>query len=181
MAYEDDFLFGSARPMHDYLVKEGHDSRLLEFAAIGRKHNSPYNHYDWVTGCLGIVDVCTSACETSFTTCVSGKTTVGTAAQTAFAECIDSASFSSLSGCATKNGQCAPNLSMLRLSEDPKTVILAEENFGGYKADSSYSQPPTSKCSALGKVADFRTGDASQMKPTIGLLFILALCIGGFH
>ena len=70
MAYEDDFLFPTARPMYDRLALEGHDATLLSFPNVGRGHSSPLQEWEWVVSCLEISEACTSACSDALVGCM---------------------------------------------------------------------------------------------------------------
>ena len=73
MAYEDDFLFPTARPMYDRLVLEGHDATLLSFPDIGRGHASPLQEWAWIVSCLGISPMCNVACSTAVLNCMTDE------------------------------------------------------------------------------------------------------------
>ena len=134
--------------MYKALVDEGHDARLFTFTAdpangIRGGHQDAKNKYSWVNGCLGISPACSSECESSFASCVQGKTVRGvTKTWMVFRECEEINH--SLSGCAAG---CAPTLEMLKLSEVPSTILLSDDNFGA-RSDSATSrvQPSSSKC-----------------------------------
>jgi len=124
--YTNDFLCGTDYYMANALVEEGHDARLLSFSPsdeVNGGHKSPNNLHDWMVGCLGIVDSCSSACEDNFTKCVtdSNKST----GLEKFKNCLSN--IGDLEGCEEK--PCALTLEMLRLSEDP-VVSLSQGKFG---------------------------------------------------
>ncbi len=125
MAYTDDGIAcGTDKYMFDAMVREGNDARLLSFApATGVRggHDDPENAWAWVSGCLGLAEACSSACEASFATCAGS-----TVSPTRFAECETDLKAGTLSGCTVG---CAPTLAMLQKSETP-VVTLSEGKFG---------------------------------------------------
>ncbi|MEE2755509.1 MAG: hypothetical protein VYA30_02555 [Myxococcota bacterium] len=70
MAYEDDSLFPTARPMYTRLVREGHHATLLSFPDVGRGHSEALQDMDWTVSCLGIVDQCSVRCEQNLVACM---------------------------------------------------------------------------------------------------------------
>jgi hypothetical protein len=117
MAYEDDFLFGTAEPMYELMTAEGHDATLLQFADIGRGHAGPLNGWAWKVGCLGLTDACAPECSTAFAGCFADRTPREPMQKAqAYAQCFDRGRYTGLDGCVA---QCAPTPEMLRLVESP--------------------------------------------------------------
>jgi hypothetical protein len=58
--------------MFNAMVAEGHDARMLSFTPTNGLggHRNPANEFAWIVGCLGIVESCSSQCETSFLGCI---------------------------------------------------------------------------------------------------------------
>ena len=70
MAYEDDFLFPTARPMFTRLLAEGHDATLLSFPEIGRGHSGPLQEWEWIISCLNVTAECSDTCSDAFVDCM---------------------------------------------------------------------------------------------------------------
>lgn len=113
MAYRDDFLFDTAAPMAERMIREGHEADLLHFADIGRGHSNPLNPWDWMVGCMGVTAPCSAACAERVVECVDGESPEARSA--AFDRCVAG----EIDTCAEG---CAPTLSMLRTIEQPCLV-----------------------------------------------------------
>jgi hypothetical protein len=99
------------------------------------------NLYHWQVGCMGITEPCSSECENEFIDCVeSGDISTALERTKTFEDCIDTDSFSKLSGCTE---ECAPTLAMMSTSEAP--TYAANSNWGA-GVDSAEDQPNTSIC-----------------------------------
>jgi len=122
----DDIACGGDYYQYEAMTTEGNDARMLSFApntgGSNGGHDFPENGFDWVVGCLGIVDSCNATCETSFLACVGGN--VGSEN---FRRCRER--MGTLDGCGIGN-ICAPTLEMMRQSEVPEVVNLSEGRFG---------------------------------------------------
>ena len=70
MAYEDDILFATARPMFTRLGDEGHDATLLSFPDVGRGHANPLQAWAWMVSCLDITPPCDAACSGALVACM---------------------------------------------------------------------------------------------------------------
>ena len=160
MSYTNDFLVWSGPPMYDALVAEGHDARLLTFSpnegqSIPGGHTETQNHPDWVVGCLGITPVCSASCAISFGECVGLSSKSEDTMK--FADCIGSASFSTLTGC---TAGCAPTQAMLESSEMPATTLSAGR-FGSDASTGPATRTGTSKC-----VHTSTTGESTAALPS---------------
>ena len=74
-----------------------------------------------MVGCLGIVDSCNGACESSFLNCAT------TTSPDEFERCEDLLKNGNLSGCQIG---CAPTLEMMKKSENPNVINLSQGKFG---------------------------------------------------
>ena len=116
MAYEDDFLFETVGPMAELMSMEGHSPTLLQFPAIGREHTVSLIHWDWLVGCMGVVESCSAACSASMVACIEDRAgETPEARESHYMDCMAS----DLDGCSSS---CAPTLEMLRLVERPCLV-----------------------------------------------------------
>ncbi|MAI78289.1 MAG: hypothetical protein CL917_05065 [Deltaproteobacteria bacterium] len=116
MAYEDDSLVETTAPMANLMTTEGHDATLLHFPDIGRGHTEPLMSWDWIVGCMGVVESCSPACSAAVTTCVEDM--AGSTPQTReddYFACTNAEPADCAAG-------CAPTLDMLRLVERPCVV-----------------------------------------------------------
>jgi len=155
--YNNDFISvsredpaaSSATYMYSKLKKEGHDGRLLRFAAsddgtVPGGHQNPVNKAYWQVGCLGITPSCSTECESSFLQCVEEGDTITADSRTeTFAACMELPYFSEeLYGC---TASCAPTLEMLKASEEPIEIELSRENFGAVDTE-NIPRPTESMC-----------------------------------
>lgn len=113
--------------MYDAMVAEKNDARMISFTpnsgGSNGGHDEPRNGFDWIVGCLGIVESCTPQCEASFADCVGGKSS-----SNKFRSCREK--LNQLKGCSVGKTLCAPTLGMLRKSEVPGVVNLSQRMFG---------------------------------------------------
>ena len=116
MAYQDDFLFETTAPMAELMSVEGHTATLLQFPAIGREHSQSLIHWDWLVGCMGVVEACSSTCADAMVACMD---TAGSDSAVERESDHMSCLASELVGC---DAGCAPTLEMLRLVERPCVV-----------------------------------------------------------
>uniref|UniRef100_A0A7S3QEQ0 Uncharacterized protein n=1 Tax=Chaetoceros debilis TaxID=122233 RepID=A0A7S3QEQ0_9STRA len=123
----DEIACGGDYYQYDAMTTEGNDARMLSFApntgGNNGGHEFPENGFDWLVGCLGIVDSCNTTCETSFLACMGGN--VGSEK---FRSCRER--MGTLNGCSMGNSICAPTLNMMRQSEVPEVVNLSQGRFG---------------------------------------------------
>ncbi len=120
----DNIACGSDFYAYEAMVEEGNDARMLSFAhtdTLGG-HRNPENQNSWIVGCLGIVDSCSDACESSFLTCMGGVT-----GGDEFEACETQLKNGNLSNCEVG---CAPTLEMLKTSQTPSVINLSEGKFG---------------------------------------------------
>jgi len=117
----DGIACGSDWYMYEAMVAENNDARLLSFSPTvnNGNHRNPENPYDWMVGCLGIVDSCGAACEADFLACADTDT---------YDACFKSMADGGLSGCDAAT-PCAPTLAMLNTSEEP-VATLSRGKFG---------------------------------------------------
>jgi len=164
MSYTNDRIgCGGDWYMYEAMVAEGNDARLLSFSpsdGIDGGHKGPQNQYDWIVGCLGIVESCAKECEDSFISCKEGGESYTT--------CFNNMKIGNLADCAAP---CAPTLEMLKMSEDP-VVTLSQGNFGTQVGlDSPGGNPaPKPECSTpFGKFSEVGytkcTGVATPLGP----------------
>jgi len=116
----DNIACGSDWYMYNAMVAEGNDARLLSFSpssGINGGHNNPQNKYDWMVGCLGIVDSCTTDCEDRFLDCAKSGS---------FNECAEDMENGDWNDCTPG---CAYTLQMLTKSETP-VATLSQGKFG---------------------------------------------------
>jgi len=154
----DDIACGGDYYQYEAMTTEGNDARMLSFApntgGTEGGHEEPANGYDWVVGCLGIVDSCNNVCETSFVACVGGS--VG---EEKFRSCRER--MGTLNGCGVGK-ICAPTLKMLRLSEVPQVVNLSEGKFGTSTGVAGTGMGPQKPNCVFGP---FDQGNESMCKP----------------
>jgi len=118
----DKIACGTDWYMFNAMVAEGHDARMLSFAPTNGLggHRNPANEFAWIVGCLGIVESCSSQCETSFLGCIESSE------PDEFERCENELKEEQLNHC---TAGCAPTLEMLKMSERP-VVSLSEGKFG---------------------------------------------------
>lgn len=143
--YTNDSLCGSDHNMYEAATSEGHDARLFSFSKNATQnvqggHKAPENEWAWKAGCLGLSTTCTSACETSFNTCITDST--ATKDPEKFEKCEVKLHKGELNDC--KAG-CSPSLAMLQKSESP-VVSLSKGKFGTASGLATVSSAPAPKC-----------------------------------
>ena len=117
-AYTDDFLFETVPPMAREMAREGHAPTELHFPDIGRGHANPLLHWEWMMGCMQVVEACDDACAASVVACVDRRSGASAAAREAdFLACAGEAE-----GAEVCRPGCAPTLEMLRVVERPCLV-----------------------------------------------------------
>ena len=82
-AYTDDFLFETVPPMAREMAREGHAPTELHFPDIGRGHANPLLHWEWMMGCMQVVEACDDACAASVVACVDRRSGASAAAREA--------------------------------------------------------------------------------------------------
>ncbi len=136
----DNIACGTDYYAYEAMQSEGHDARMLSFSPNAPSapggHQNPKNKYSWIVGCLGIVDSCSSACETSFLQCIQ-STSVDE-----FARCEGELENGNIANC---SAGCAPTLEMLKTSETPVVINLSQGKFGtqtGLSITTNPEEPP---------------------------------------
>ena len=147
--------------MYEAMVAEGNDARMLSFSpndpTAPGGHQNPKNKYSWIVGCLGIVDSCSTECETSFLNCMTSN---GVAE---YAACETDLENGNLANCALG---CAPTLEMLKTSETP-VINLSEGKFGTQSGLAIPETPQKPTCEvAFGPFNE--TGFSNRCRPKEG-------------
>ena len=124
----DNIACGSDLYMYEAMVAENNDARLLSFSpaessGIPGGHQNPNFPFDWMVGCLGIVEACSDPCQNLFLNCV--QTSGG--GDNAFESCKEELESGSWEATCTQG--CALTLEMLQESQLP-VVTLSEGKFG---------------------------------------------------
>merc|ERR1712232_530616 len=143
--YDRDFGRGAVQSMDtlfDVARDEGLDARY--FKMVGSAHRMPNNWLDWVVGCTGIKDPCTSACEGDFLKCIETFKRLRQGGR--FRKCYRAGGTNKRP--ASCSIGCAPTLNMMLQSETPSRQELTKGEFGRPASSSAPPRPDTSKCVA---------------------------------
>jgi hypothetical protein len=148
--------------MYESMIEEGNDARMLSFTPNAPSapggHKNPENMYSWVVGCLGIVDSCSTACETNFLSCIT------TSSVDEYTRCEIELESGNIANCEVG---CAPTLEMLKTSESP-LINLSEGKFGTQSGLTVTSTPDRPDCDvAFGSFYD--VGYHNRCRPPSGI------------